>query len=136
MAGAGPPPLKVGGLFKALPKAIRNNLLPLQDHVTLFLEEQDGSGEGGKVKGEGIASLLEALARLAVRCAWQIVSAGDRDYGRYSRPSAQELSLIDARAASSRGWADLPVFKSPVRPGVSQLNVPPKAEPGNRRNWS
>ena len=54
---------KVGAYLKALPKAIRKQLLPLQEQVTRFLEEQDNALVGDRV----VAGCVGALRQNAHR---------------------------------------------------------------------
>jgi ATP-dependent helicase HrpA len=61
---------KVAHAFKSLPKQIRRQLLPLSEHVTPFLEEQDRGAQ------RDLASFSEALGRYVQRAVGHPVDTG------------------------------------------------------------
>ncbi len=115
---------KVGAYFKALPKAIRKQLLPLQDQVTRFLEEQD--------RGDtATASLPDALARYVKMRSGEIISAeiwDDADIPAHLRMNYRVIDDAGRELATGR---DLAALKAQLGQ-AAQLTFA-KAEPGIER---
>jgi len=68
---------KVAQCFKALPKHLRRHLVPVPQHVTAFLEEQDREARiedrGSRIESLGAPRLAAALARYVQRAAGESV---------------------------------------------------------------
>jgi ATP-dependent helicase HrpA len=124
---------KVGAYLKALPKAIRKQLLPLQDQVTRFLEEQDGAvpADGGRSKGEGSASLLDALARYVKMRSGEIISTDIWDDADIPAHLRMNYRVIDDAGRELATGRDLPALKAQLGQ-AAQLTFA-KAEPGIER---
>jgi ATP-dependent helicase HrpA len=115
---------KVGAYLKALPKAIRKQLLPLQDQVTRFLEEQDNASSA-------TASLQDALARYVKMRTGEIISAeiwDDADIPAHLRMNYRVIDDAGRELATGR---DLPALKAQLGQ-AAQLTFA-KADPGIER---
>jgi len=105
--------------------------LPLQDQVTRFLEEQDGAGDGENGKGNGSASLLNALARYIKMRTGEIISAEiweDADIPAHLRMNYRVIDDAGRELATGR---DLPALKAQLGQ-AAQLTFA-KADPGIER---
>jgi len=115
---------KVGAYLKALPKAIRKQLLPLQDQVTRFLEEQDNATSA-------TASLQDALARYVKMRTGEIISTEiweDADIPAHLRMNYRVIDDAGRELATGR---DLPALKAQLGQ-AAQLTFA-KADPGIER---
>ena len=144
---------KVAAYFKALPKAVRKQLLPLQDQVTRFLEEQD---EGGRIQDSGSrieptgssfplrggtagmgvseggsASLLEALARYVKMRSGEIISADIWDDADIPLHLRMNYRVIDDAGRELATGRDLAVLKGQLGQ-AAQLTFA-RADPGIER---
>ena len=115
---------KIGAYFKALPKAIRKQLLPLQDQVTRFLEEQE-SGSGSS------ASLAAALAHYVKMRSGEIISADTWDDADIPVHLRMNYRVIDDAGRELATGRDLAALKAQLGQ-AAQLTFA-KAEPGIER---
>ena len=115
---------KIGAYFKALPKAIRKQLLPLQDQVTRFLEEQE-SGSGSS------ASLAAALAHYVKMRSGEIISADIWDDADIPVHLRMNYRVIDDAGRELATGRDLAALKAQLGQ-AAQLTFA-KAEPGIER---
>ena len=115
---------KVAAYFKALPKAIRKQLLPLQDQVTRFLEEQD-SGSGSS------ASLAAALAHYVKLRSGEIISAEIWDDAEIPAHLRMNYRVVDDANRELATGRDLAALKSQLGQ-AAQLTFA-RADPGIER---
>ncbi|HYK13298.1 MAG TPA: ATP-dependent RNA helicase HrpA, partial [Burkholderiales bacterium] len=115
---------KVGAYLKALPKAIRKQLLPLQDQVTRFLEEQDNVSSA-------TASLQDALARYVKMRTGEIISAESWDDADIPAHLRMNYRVIDDAGRELATGRDLPALKAQLGQ-AAQLTFA-KADPGIER---
>jgi ATP-dependent helicase HrpA len=128
---------KVAAYFKALPKAIRKQLMPLQDQVTRFLEENDREieGEGVRVKGEGEKasgnSLTAALAHYVKMRSGDTISPEIWDDAVIPAHLRMNFRVIDDAGRELATGRDLNALKAQLGQ-AAQLTFA-KAEPGIER---
>ncbi len=115
---------KIAACFKALPKAIRKLLFPLQDHVTRFLEEQDSNASG--------IALAQALAQYVRKRTGEIVSADILDDADIPLHLRMNYRVIDDAGRELAGGRDLAALKAQLGQ-AAQLTFA-KAEPGIERS--
>ena len=115
---------KVAAYLKALPKAIRKKLLPLQDQVTRFLEEQDSTDTAA-------ASLLDALARYVKMRSGEIISTEIWDDAEVPAYLSMNYRVIDDAGRELATGRDLAALKTQLGQ-AAQLTFA-RAEPGIER---
>ncbi|MFT4134923.1 ATP-dependent RNA helicase HrpA [Microbacterium sp.] len=99
----------VTALLRALPKAIRRNVVPAADWAARFGEQLDGAGPESH-DGRPGRTLTEALAALVQRVANQPVRAGDFDLDRLPAHLTASFRVVDERGrvvGSGRSLEDL-----------------------------
>ncbi|MDB5809387.1 MAG: ATP-dependent helicase [Betaproteobacteria bacterium] len=116
---------KVGAYLKALPKAVRKQLLPLQDQVTRFLEEQDSVSTAS-------GSLLDALARYVKMRTGEIVSVDVWDDADIPPHLRMNYRVIDDAGRELATGRELGALKAQLGQ-AAQLTFA-KAEPGIERS--
>jgi ATP-dependent helicase HrpA len=115
---------KVGAYFKALPKSIRKQLLPLQDQVTRFLEEADAQTANR-------ASLAGALAHYVKMRTGEIISAEVWDDADIPAHLRMNYRVIDEAGRELAAGRDLAALKAQLGQ-AAQLTFA-KADPGIER---
>jgi len=124
---------KIAFAFKALPKTIRRNLVPVPEHVTGFLTEcvKGGAGGGGR------EPLAAALARYVQRAAGAPVATEVLEAIDYPPHLRMNYRVTDDAGRELAGGRDLAALKAQLGQ-AAQLTFG-KAEPGierdNIRSW-
>ncbi|WP_434810197.1 ATP-dependent RNA helicase HrpA [Microbacterium sp. bgisy189] len=125
----------ITGLLRALPKAIRRNVVPAADWAATFSEQLAGSGPESH-DGLPPTSLREALAARVQRVANQPVTAADFELERVPGHLSVSFRAVDERGrtvGSSRDLADLQARLS----GRARASVAKKlAAPASPRSLS
>jgi len=99
---------KVAQFFKALPKQLRRQLVPVPQHVTAFLTEWDRREE----RGERSDSLAAALARYVQRVAGEPVSSGIWEGAELSPHLRMNFRVVDDAGRELAAGRDLAVLKA------------------------
>jgi len=101
---------KVAQLFKALPKQLRRHFIPVPQHVTAFLEEQDRGSrieDSGKVRPR----LFEVLARYVQRVAGEPVSSESWDGAELPPHLRMNFRVVDEAGRELAAGRDLAALK-------------------------
>ncbi len=120
----------VTALIKALPKAIRRNVVPAADWATRLLGELDGEG-----------AITESLARAIQRLTYVPVTATDFDLERVPQHLRPTFAVVDERGTSVATGKDLTALqaelKSTARESVARASVTPNSalERGGITAW-
>ena len=126
---------KIAAYFKALPKAIRKQLMPLQDQVTRFLEEQDKEGRiedsGSRIEGKQDSSLAAALAHYVKMRSGETISPQIWDDADIPAHLRMNYRVVDDGGRELATGRDLPALKAQLGE-AAQLTFA-KAEPGIER---
>jgi ATP-dependent helicase HrpA len=101
---------KVAQLFKTLPKQSRRHLVPVSQHVTAFLEQQD-SGSGNQDPVLIRLSLFEALARYVQRVAGEPVSSDMWDGAELPPHLRMNFRVVDDAGRELATGRDLAALK-------------------------
>jgi ATP-dependent helicase HrpA len=101
---------KVAQLFKTLPKQSRRHLVPVSQHVTAFLEQQD-SGSGNQDPVLIRLSLFEALARYVQRVAGEHVSSDMWDGAELPPHLRMNFRVVDDAGRELAAGRDLAALK-------------------------
>ncbi len=102
---------KIAQLFKALPKHLRRQLVPVPQHVTAFLEEQD-SGSGIRDAGKGPPRLAASLARYVEQVAGEPVSSDVWDGAELPAHLGMNFRVVDEAGRELAAGRDLVALKA------------------------
>jgi ATP-dependent helicase HrpA len=117
---------KITFAFKALPKSIRRNLVPVPEQVTAFLSDREAQNPGAR------ESLAKALASFVQRAAGTPVAAEALDAVDYPPHLRMNFGVIDDAGRELAGGRDLAALKNQLS-RAAQLTFG-KAEPGIERD--
>ncbi|PZU39646.1 MAG: ATP-dependent RNA helicase HrpA [Microbacterium sp.] len=125
----------IAGLLRALPKAIRRNVVPAADWAARFADDLAGAGPEDHA-GLPSDTLVDALARRVQRVANQPVTAADFELDRVPAHLRMAFRVVDARGRTAGAGRDLAELQARLagraRESVaSRLSAPaPAARPG------
>jgi ATP-dependent helicase HrpA len=131
----------IAGLLRALPKAIRRNVVPAADWAARFADDLAGAGPEDHA-GIPDDTLAAALARRVQRVANQPVSAADFELDRVPAHLRMAFRVVDARGRTAGAGRDLGELQARLagraRESVaSRLSAPaPAAQPGRAHGAS
>jgi ATP-dependent helicase HrpA len=131
----------IAGLLRALPKAIRRNVVPAADWAARFADDLAGAGPEDHV-GLPSDTLVDALARRVQRVANQPVTAADFELDRVPAHLRMAFRVVDNRGRTAGAGRDLAELQARLagraRESVaSRLSAPaPAARPGRAEGAS